>query len=455
MGKAQKKESIYIKQPREVKIYDKMCVAFLIALFVVPQYTGIPFPMFDFTILRIALIGLIILIIADEEKKAQFVEMITTKKYALVLVPYMIVLTYTMVLRVDIKAFLNPFLEILGMFLLAFIIKNNIGIDRTVNLIIKFLYLLTILGIVEYFVGKSPFAFLETIKGIYAGQVIRSGQYRISGPCNISLAYGLLIISMAPLACYNTEKRKIDLFNKPLLVVLLVANVFLTGSRSTLAIFLIELFIVFLFTDKQGKKTGILLIMALILFVAGFIIVFHNTTVAQYLMLQITSVIDTVFNTEFSIAYGADPIALGGSENYREQLSEIYKLDWLNPFVGIGRKRAFSCEINGSFIKSVDDFFVAEYIRYAYPGLFSFVLFIGYFIVRFIKKIKGEYGKLMIILLIGTGFYMLNLKWIDSLQTLKYLYILFAIYMASENGDETLESAKLKKQIKASKYIKG
>ena len=42
---------------------------------------------------------------------------------------------------------------------------------------------------------RTPFAYLETIRGLYTGGMIRSGSYRIMGLANHSLAYGLILIS--------------------------------------------------------------------------------------------------------------------------------------------------------------------------------------------------------------------------------------------------------------------
>ena len=161
--------SKYIKPAREEKLFYKAAVFFLFSLFVMPQYFGIPTPLFDFTLLRMALILVFFMIIYDDERKNAFADMVLHSKLTLILVPYVLVLLYTMVLRADINAFLNPFLEIFSFYLLIYVIRDYLGVEKTLKYILVFLYLLTILGIIEYVMGRSPFSYLETIKGIYTG----------------------------------------------------------------------------------------------------------------------------------------------------------------------------------------------------------------------------------------------------------------------------------------------
>ncbi len=64
--------SKYIKPAREEKIFEKTVVFFLFSLFVMPQYFGLPTPLFDFTLLRMMLILVLFMIIYDDERKVAF-----------------------------------------------------------------------------------------------------------------------------------------------------------------------------------------------------------------------------------------------------------------------------------------------------------------------------------------------------------------------------------------------
>ena len=450
MQGGQRKTSKYIKPAREEKAFYWVSVAFLFSLFVMPQYFGLPTPVFDFTLLRMMIVVLVFMIIDDDKRKSAFADLILHSKLTLVLIPYLIVISYTMVLRADINAFLNPFIEIFSLYLLIYVIRDYVGVERTLKWLLVFIYILAIQGIIEYAIGRSLFSYLETIKGLYTGQFIRSGNYRIMGPCNHSLGYGLVLMAVTPIACLDYQKNEIDLLKRPFLFLLLAANVFLTGSRSTLSVFIIEAVLIFLLSSKEKKKKCVLILAVAIVALGGFLVVCYNTGLAQYILLQFASIIDSVFGTEYSLLFGGDISALGSSSNYRNQLIHIFTVDWLNPVLGIGRKRGFSSEVNGSFIKSIDNFYIAEYVRYAYPGLVSYVLFLGYYAVGLGKSAICSKKKLYKIMLVGATCYLINLLWVDSLQTLKYLYIYVAVFVSlvyeEKKTNETVQST--------SKYIR-
>ena len=113
----------------------------------------------------------------------------------------------------------------------------------------------------------------------------------------------------------------------------------------------------------------------------------QGTPPGRYIMLQLTSLVDTLFHTSYSVNYGADISQLRSSSAYRDQLKGIYKLDWLNPILGIGRKRKFSSVVDGHVLISIDNFYIADFIRYAYPGEVSFLFFIFYYGYRMLKDI--------------------------------------------------------------------
>lgn len=440
-------QSKYIKNTSVVNTETKIGYLFMFSLFVLPQYFGLPTPGFDLTILRIMQLTVCLLFISKIEYVREFCGIITSYKQTKFLALYMFVLTYTAVLRVNVNSFLNSFLEFLSLFIMIYFIKNYLGVDRFIKLIRVFSYLLCFLGLVEYVMGRTPFSYLETIRGLYTGAFYRSGSYRIMGPCNHSLAYGLLLITVAPLACVHLEKRKLDIFANPLLLALVAVNVLLNGSRSTLGVLVLELFIIFLFSERYYKKKALLILSVLLVLVAGFLVVGYKTSIAKYILMQVTSILDEILGTELAVNFGADTSRLSSSSNYRAAIPKIFGLDWLNPILGRGRKGSFSAEIDGSFIHSVDNFYAAEYIRYAYPGLFSFLFFIISAMKQMFTEAKKRKNGLLAALFIGSFCYFVNLWWLDSLQTLKYVYVLFAV-CAVECGKKAEELPE-----KKSKYI--
>ena len=256
-------------------------------------------------------------------------------------------------------------------------------------------------------------------------------------------------MSAVQFACYDEVNDRIDLMRRPLLFALFFINIMLTGSRSTLGIFFLEAALLIAFSDKEKKKKILVFITLFAICFTLAVIIFKNTSFGQYVLLQLTSVVDAAFGTTYSVQYGADQNALGSSSAYREQLKGIFKVRWLNPILGIGRKRNFSGVVNGSVIQSIDSFYIAEYIRYAYPGMFSFMGFMGYWIYKMTKSaFVTSKSKLSYILLIGMACYALNLKWVDSLQTLKYMYVLCALSVC--NVTKTI----VEEKKQHSKYIK-
>lgn len=447
-------ESKYIKSTREKETVTFLAFCFFFTLFVLPQYFGIPFPLFDFTVLRILLVVMLLIIFGDKERQQQFISLVITAPYSKVLLPYMLVTLYTLVLRVDINAFLNPFIEILTFYLLIYMIRYCLGVERTMKCVRLFSYLIVFLGIVEIIIHRSPFSYLETIHGLYTGRFFRSGHYRIMGPANHSLGYGLILLTMLPMICFDLEMKEINLLSHKLLLILIAVNVFFNGSRSTLAVFILEVVLLILFSSKAHTKKLILIGGVCFIFVLCFLVVFHNTNLGQYILMQITSVIDEVLGTTYSIQYGANMEALSSSSNYREQLKYIFQVDWLNPWLGLGRKRSFASEINGSYISSIDNYYIAEFVRYGYPGMIGYLVFLLYFLIKMLivsVQKKSGFSKM---LFVGALCYCINLLWVDSLQTLKYLYVLFAIFVCLPESIVEAEKRKTYKKPRVSRYIR-
>lgn len=72
-----------------------------------------------------------------------------------------------------------------------------------------------------------------------------------------------------------------------------------------------------------------------------------------------------------------DSTSLANSASYRDALLDIFTVDWLNPWLGQGSGYHFSWYISGgATIHSIDNFYVANYIRYGYPGLVAYGLLI-------------------------------------------------------------------------------
>lgn len=406
----------------------------LITDFLMPQYFGIHIG-WDITCLRFANIFLCFYALLNTKILTHFWSTIIRCSIFLPSVGYLLVAMYTMVLRVDINAFMLVFLEFLTLFMLIYGIRYVIGCERAFKFIIFCAYFLTIYGLVEYFVGHSLYLqFLRTVPTTVINQY-RSGHYRIMGPCGHPLGYGLLLLLFIALASLDFKKDRVNLIKRPVLLVLLLLNVFLTGSRSTLGIAAAEVVVILILSDNVNRKKALLGVSALVVLLGVFLLIFYKTSIGQYLMLQITMMIDQVFGTEVSVNFGADLTVLENSEGYRKFLPKIFTLDYLNPLVGRGIKRGFGAEFvteTGEivYIKSIDNYYVQQYIKYAYPGLITYCLFIITTVITMVYNIIKYKSGTYKLLLIAVCCYFFNLWYLDALQTLKFVYVIIALFFA-------------------------
>ncbi len=447
-------ESKYISHSREKEAFYKCSILYIFALYVLPQYFGIPNRIFDLTAVRIMIIVLFLFIVFDYKRSQDALDLIKREPLSKVILPYIIVLVYTMVLRTDINAFFNPFIEILEMYLLIYVIRDSVGTKKTVKLIIGFLYILAILGIIEAINMQSPFWYLKTIDGLVTGKFIRAGNYRIMGNAVHSLGYGLFLVTGIPFSGYDVERNEFKIFRRPVLLFGLVTNVFLTGSRSSLGVAGAELFLMFVLTDyKYIRETIFYLIVGLMVF-GGVLFCIQGTGAGQYILLQITSLIDTLFGTTFSLKFGANLETLNQSSAYRDLIKKVFKVEWLNPFLGLGRARGFVTTIDGLVVNSIDNFYIAEYIRYAYPGLIFYVFFLVYMGYKMFVDYIRTGSSLIKMLAIGAVGYCVHLYIADSLMTLKYLYVLFAIFLACDKKPLESDKTLFRVSKRKSRYVK-
>ena len=420
----------YNPQLNRLKIFFFLNMFLLITDYIMPQYFGLDIG-FDLTCTRIGNILLVGYFVLNPKLLTHFCDMVLKCKLTIPFALYLIVALYTMVLRADINAFFMVFLEVLTLYMLIYAIRYSLGVKRAIKWAIYSSYFFGLLGLVDYVLGQSLMLKLLQTVPTGASNVYRSGQYRIMGPCGHPLGYGLYIILLLPMSCIDFEKKEVFLFKRPILLVLLLINVFLTGSRSTLGIVLLECFLIFIFSNRKNvKKTMICILIVVIMFVV-FLLLFHNTKIGQYAMMQISSVVDQFLGTDYAAKYGAETDRLEDSENYRKVLPLIFTLDWLNPFLGRGVSRGFGAEINGVFVQSIDNYYVQQYIKYAYPGMIAYILVIITTVVTMCKGVLKYKSSVMQMALVGTVCYFINLWWVDALQTLKYEYIIIAIFYAA------------------------
>ena len=246
----------YTPQLNKLKVFFFLNMFLLVTDYIMPQYFGLDLG-YDLTCTRIGIILIVGYLFLNPKLFTHFIHTVYKCKLNIPFALYLFVAAYTMVLRADVNAFFMVFLEVLTMYILIYAIRYSIGIRRAIQWGIYSGYFLGLLGLADYAMGQSlMLKFLKTVPTTVTN-VYRSGQYRIMGPCQHPLGYGLYMILLLPIACIDFEKKEVFLFKRPLLLALLFVNVFLTGSRSTLGIIFLECFLIFLFSNRKNiKKTS-------------------------------------------------------------------------------------------------------------------------------------------------------------------------------------------------------
>lgn len=448
------KKSSYIKRVNEKKSIYILSFIFLVVYYFMPQYFGISVAGFDLTAQRFMMLVMILYIISYTKVINEFIALVRESIYLPYIFAFMCVTLYTMVFRVDINTFMQSAIEFICLFLLVYIIKNVLGIEKTLQIIKVLLLIMCLQGIIEYVLQFSLFQILETLPGKINIQ-IRSGSYRIMGPCNHALAYGLVLILSFPLVCVDIQKRTLNLLQNKFLFIILTINIFLTGSRSALAIFIVESIVIIILSDKRNKKKTIVFLFWFFSIGIFVILALYNTSLSQTILRQFASIIDEIFGTQWAVKFGAEITRLNQSSSYRSLLPKVFIQKWLNPLIGRGVSKHFSAIIDGYTIMSIDNFFVAQYIRYAYPGLIIYVLFLINTLIKMLRNVKINKG-LVLACLIGFVSYYVNLWFMDALQTLKYAYLIMAIFqvvLIENNVNENNVNESVIKE-KKSKYIK-
>ncbi len=415
----------------KLKILYYINLFLIVTDFIMPQYFGIHIG-YDITCTRFAIILLAVYVLFNVKVLLLFIDNVFKCIVTIPLFIYLFVAGYTMIFRVDINAFMMVFLEILTFYVLLFGIRYVIGVIKSIKIILFCAYFLGFYGLLEYVVGHSLYLqFLSTVPNTVSN-IFRSGHYRIMGPCGHPLGFGLLLLLFLGVSCYDLERDEIFLFKRPLLLIVLMVDIFFTGSRSTLGLAVIELGILLLFSGTDNIKKALTVLVVFVIFVGLFLFFNRNNNLGRYLIMQIASVIDTALGTRYSELFGAEIGRLDSSEEYREYLPKIFGLDWINPILGRGVKRGFGAEFfdeNGTvvYIQSIDNYYVAQFIKFAYPGLVSYVIFILTSIVTLVRNGFRYRCGLFFVIAVSVSIYFVNLWWVDALQTLKFIYVYLAL----------------------------
>ena len=126
-GQGWQSSNRYFENCGERSLGQFLSVSFLVAYYILPQYFGIRLPGFDLTAQRMLITILCLFLLSKESRKKMFWEGVRSCRLWLFMAGYLGICFYTAVLRFHIGTFLYPFIELLGAFLVIYVLREYLG----------------------------------------------------------------------------------------------------------------------------------------------------------------------------------------------------------------------------------------------------------------------------------------------------------------------------------------
>lgn len=405
---------------------------FLLSVFVIPSYFGVRLFFFDLTALRFFEILLLALVIKNKRRRLAFFSIIKNCSHTLFIAFYFLVIFYTNIFHPSITTILNVVTNwFLIFYLVAYLILFEYGVKNFIRKVHCFVGILTILSPLEYIIGFPPFSILDTLNK--SGEAARFGLTRIMGNCTTCNGYALYLVMLLPFICINSKTLKIDLLKNSILIVLVILNVFLTGCRLTVGTGFLALFLCFLFQNKKEIKKSLLILSVVIPAIIMLLYLLRNVSFVHSLFATFFSTFDEVFKTSYASRFEVDSKALYNSSYYRKLLFHYTVIEgWFNPLMGRGGSYNLSLYVEGYLIRSVDNYYVGQYIAYAWPGVIAWLGMSFSFLVSALKMWFIERDSVSKVSCISIICYYINLWYLDQLQTFTIMFTIFSlIYVMS------------------------
>lgn len=400
---------------------------FLLGLFVLPTYFGVRLGFFDLTALRFFEILLVWCIFKDRKRKKQLFTLIKSCQHNVWVWAYMLVVLYTNLIHPSINTIFYWITNgIIVFYCVAYLVVYEYGIDGFLNKLRQFAWIVSVISPLELVIGRPPFAFLDTLGK--SNTNARFGSVRIMGNCTTTNGFAMYLMILFPLMCYDWEKRRIDLGKNKWLLLLMGINIFLTGSRLTVGTFVLGLFLCFIFQKRKQLAHSIIVFLVAIPIVVFTCFIFKDVEFVRNLLRTFFSAVDEILGSSYALYFGANAQTLYNSSYYRELLWQNTILgDWLNPWLGRGGNYNFAMYIEGYYILSCDNFYVGQYITYAWPGVITWLLMSGSFLVSAIKQWVRKRNRLMLTIIVSIVCYFISLWYLDQLQTFPFMIAVFGL----------------------------
>lgn len=411
--------------------YEGVCDCFLFSIFVLPSYFGIRMGFFDLTAFRLFEIFLLVLIWKKQTRREDFLRMIRKCPHTIYILIYFAIVAVTNLYHPSISTIFYWLMNgVLVFFLVAYLVINEYGLEGFLRRIRFYTWFLCLISPLELLIRRPPFSILDTLGK--SNMAVRFGAIRVMGNCTTSNGYAMYLIVLLPFICYDIKTKHINILKNIWLVLLLLLNVFLTGSRLSVGTGILTLVLLVIMQDKRAALKFFLTVPLILPVVAAALYLLRETPFANSVLLAFFSAFDEIFNTSYAVHFGADPMLLYNSSHYREVLvRETFGGNWLNPLVGRGGNYNFSMYVEGYFINSVDNFYVGQFITYAYPGLIAWLLMSATFLVSAIRIFIRKHSFLMWAAIVSIICYFISLWYLDQLQTFPIMFAVFGLVYAA------------------------
>lgn len=444
--------------------YKRIFWVFIFFLPFLPPYFAIQI---DFLPIITASRVLFLLFFIDQliikKKFTKLVNTINADRYKSLIVIYLLSILISgcvHLYRNNITGFVGSLSVLLENVLLYYLVSMNIEeefvskgkeytLNRMLNILCTSAFILSILALFEYSTHFNVFTLLDIFnsEGINSESTmyIRQGKLRVTSSFVHSLGYGLYLLLMIPVSFYQFSNSKHGTLNRIfyfVLSLLLLLNIFLTYSRSTIAILFAVSFGTFFILSKLKMK---IYIFYSVLLIGLPMIMFSITPYAANIPIlssvgdNVKSLVDTFLGTHLATDFGknSEPFT------YRLKLIEFAFFEqnginnWFGKGIGFIRTEPLSFNLpslnqySNVISNSVDNYYVNVKLETGWIGLVgTLVLIFSLFIDLLKKSRRSKFG---ITLLVAFAGYFAELVSVNELYTIQYFWILFALFSVYYN----------------------
>lgn len=411
---------------------------YLFCLFVMPTYFGVRLGFFDLTAFRLFEVLLLVGILKNQKRQTDFIRLFKSCPNNIFIFSYMFVVVYTNLIHPSINTIFYWITNgLLVIYCTAYLIIYEYGIEGFLGKLRKFAWILGIISPLELVAGRPPFAIFDTLNKIGDASRMRFGSVRIAGNCTTANGYALYLMILFPIMCYDWEKKRIDLGKNKWLLILLAVNIFLTGSRLTIGTLVLGFLLCFLMQQRSQMQAVLGTLAVAVPILLLLFILFQDTGIVRSILRIFFSAVDEVLNTNFAVQYGAAADTLYNSSYYRELLwKNTIGGDWLNPWLGRGGNYSFGMYIEGYNIASCDNFYVGQYITYAWPGVITWLLMSASFLAQAVRSWVRKKRILLWVIIVSIICYFIGLWYLDQLQTFPIMMSFFGMIYAVSLNDK-------------------